>query len=199
MVKIIENFVDETLLKNLWGSTVCQRKWGFGQVSDDTIQPNYPMWAQHFYDSWNQTYVDEPHLEFVKELGTKFMALPEVENFNTLIRIMLSGNTFGQDGDIHIDWPVKNESITGVLYLNRNWEDNWGGETLVYNEDGSIFTSKLKAGNLLLFDSALPHIGKGPQRRCGELRSIIAIQAMNKTTWDNHVKKIKEKKHGNSG
>jgi hypothetical protein len=30
----------------------------------------------------------------------------------------------------------------------------------------------------VVFDGSIPHIGKGPQRRCREMRSIMAFQAV---------------------
>jgi SM-20-related protein len=108
---------------------------------------------------------------------------------------MLAGNTFGQDGDIHTDWPNLEESLTGVLYLNRNWNDNWGGETIVYDKTNTDYCeiSKFKAGKLIVFDGANPHIGKGPQRACGELRSIIAVQAVKTDAWNKLLDSQKQK------
>ena len=108
---------------------------------------------------------------------------------------MLAGNTFGQDGDIHTDWPKLGESLTGVLYLNRNWNDNWGGETIVYDKNNTDYCeiSKLQAGKLIVFDGANPHIGKGPQRACGELRSIIAVQAVKTDAWNKLLDSKKQK------
>jgi len=114
----------------------------------------------------------------------------------TLVRSMLAGNTYGQDGDIHDDWLVPGESLTGVLYLNRRWQDNWGGETVVYNREdlSQVEISKFEAGKLIVFDGSNPHIGKGPQRACGELRCIIAVQAIKHDAWQKHL----DKKHNKS-
>ena len=182
-----KDFAPENVLQNLWGGVVCQDNWRFGQKSnDDTV---YPMWFQAFYDTFTKQY--KPDIEpFVVEAGNRFMEI--VGDEYTLIRNMAAGNTFGQDGDIHSDWVVSGESLTGVLYLNRRWQDNWGGETIVYDrEDSSVCEiSKFEAGKLVVFDGSNPHIGKGPQRACGELRCIIAMQAVKTDAWEAHLKKI---------
>jgi len=184
------DWVDEPTLKNLWGSTVCQPKWFFGQKSNnDTV---YPMWGQGFYDGFKGEYKEDTN-EWVREVGDRFLDICGDEY--TLVRSMLAGNTFGQDGDIHDDWLVPGESLTGVLYLNRRWEDNWGGETVVYNrlDRSQMEISKLEAGKLIVFDGSNPHIGKGPQRACGELRCIIAVQAVKQDAWQKHLDKMRNK------
>jgi hypothetical protein len=184
------DWVDEPTLKNLWGSTVCQPKWFFGQKSNnDTV---YPMWGQGFYDGFKGEYKEDTN-EWVREVGDRFLDICGDEY--TLVRSMLAGNTFGQDGDIHDDWLVPGESLTCVLYLNRRWEDNWGGETVVYNrlDRSQMEISKLEAGKLIVFDGSNPHIGKGPQRACGELRCVIAVQAVKQDAWQKHLDKMRNK------
>ena len=186
-----KDWVDEQTLINLWGSTVCQPLWRFGQKSNnDTV---YPMWLQGFYDTFNGKYKEDTN-GWVREIGDRFMDI--CGDDYVLIRSMLSGNTFGQDGDIHDDWQIPGESLTGVLYLNSRWEDNWGGETVVYNREdlNQVEISKFEASKLIVFDGSNPHIGKGPQRICGELRCIIAVQAVKKDAWQ----KLLDKRNGKS-
>ena len=183
------DWADEGLLKNLWGSTVCQANWKFGQKSNnDTV---YPMWFQGFFDVHKQEYVIEQ--DWIKNVGDRF--LEECGDEYMLVRNMIAGNTFGQDGDIHDDWLVPGESLTGVLYINRRWEDNWGGETIVYDKEDStqVEISKLEAGKMIIFDGSNPHIGKGPQRNCGELRCVVAVQAVKTNAWKKHIDSMKKK------
>jgi len=193
-----KNFADEGMLKNIWGEHVAQSHWHFGQKSnDDTV---YPMWGQGFYDTFNNQYKENAS-QTVVQAGDLFLDMCPPEYI--MVRSMLAGNTYGQDGDIHQDWQVANESLTGVLYLNRRWEDNWGGETVVYAADSKeqdldsmqkeTEISKFEAGKLILFDGSNPHIGKAPQRACGELRCILAMQAVKQDAWQKHLDKIRNK------
>jgi hypothetical protein len=184
------DWVDEPTLRNLWGSTVCQPRWFFGQKSNnDTV---YPMWGQGFYDGFKGEYKEDTN-QWIREVGDRFLDICGDEYI--MVRSMLAGNTFGQDGDIHDDWLVPGESLTGVLYLNRRWQDNWGGETVVYNREDTnqMEISKFEAGKLIMFDGSNPHIGKGPQRACGELRCIIAVQAVKQDAWQKHLDKMRNK------
>jgi hypothetical protein len=184
------DWVDEPTLRNLWDSTVCQPRWFFGQKSNnDTV---YPMWGQGFYDGFKGEYKEDTN-QWIREVGDRFLDICGDEYI--MVRSMLAGNTFGQDGDIHDDWLVPGESLTGVLYLNRRWQDNWGGETVVYNREDTnqMEISKFEAGKLIMFDGSNPHIGKGPQRACGELRCIIAVQAVKQDAWQKHLDKMRNK------
>jgi len=187
MISEYQNFADTDMLKNIWTEHVIQPHWRFGQKSNnDTV---YPMWVQNFYDTFNHQYNPNASQHIV-EIGDRFMDMCPPEYI--LVRNMIAGNTYGQDGDIHDDWLVQGESLTGVLYLNRKWEDNWGGETIVYSENKTEI-SKFEAGKLIMFDGKNPHIGKAPQRACGELRCILAVQAIRQDAWQKHIDKMRSK------
>ena len=192
MTKLITeypNWVEPNGVGALWHHTVSQPKWRFGQKShNDTI---FPMWFQAFYDTFRDQWTTD--YEDLHELARAWNEL--IGDEYKMVRIMLSGNTYGQDGDIHDDWQVPGESLTGVLYLNTRWQDNWGGETVVYDRNNPNYCeiSKLQAGKLIVFDGSNPHIGKGPQRNCGELRCIIAIQSVKTDAWQKHLDKMKKK------
>ena len=182
------DFVSEAELQAIWAMCVCSDNWRFGQKSNnDTV---YPMWFQAYYDTFRAEYKEGIPEEIIN-IGNRFVDL--IGNDYSLVRNMMAGNTFGQDGDIHDDWLHEGESMTGVLYLNRRWNDNWGGETLVYGADGSVEISKFEAGKLIVFDGSNPHIGKGPQRTCGELRCILALQAVKTDAWQEHLDKQRNK------
>lgn len=164
--------------------------WRFGQVSDSNITPNYPIWFQNFYDVRRQEFKQEAP-QVTKILSDQFMELCPSDY--VLIRCMASSNTFGQDGDIHKDWRELGQSITGVVYTDRTWEENWGGETVFYGGEPAIAVT-YEPRKLVLFDSAIPHVGKGPQRRCGQQRSILVFQAIGKEYLENISKQIESPK-----
>lgn len=159
----------------LLAEVIWKGKWRFGQVSDNKIDPNFPMWFQAFYHVHKYEYtVDCPPQ--ARALSERFMDV--VPDDYILVRSMASANTFGLDGDWHTDWPDPGVSITGVLYTDRVWDINWGGETLFVDSDGKMAASQYEPRKLVTFDSSISHIGKGPQRRCREMRSILAFQAV---------------------
>ena len=65
-----KDWVDEPTLRNLWGSTVCQPHWFFGQKSNnDTV---YPMWGQVFYNGFKGEYNQNAN-EWIVDVGNRFM------------------------------------------------------------------------------------------------------------------------------
>lgn len=168
-------------LANVWGSTVCQANWRYGQTSRPDLELQFPMWFQEYWNCWKQEWFPVAPVEFINCIHERFIDVVKKETEYDdwiLTRSMIAGNTFGLDGDVHQDWMKPNESRTGVLYLNGDWQDNWGGETVIYNEENKsqMEISKIEHGKLVTFDGYNSHIGKGPQRRCPRLRCIFAIQ-----------------------
>ena len=88
LISEYDNWADEGLVYNIWGGTVCQPKWRFGQKSNnDTV---YPMWFQNFYDTWKQEY--QTDIEEVKTVGNVFMETIGKDDYIP-VRNMLCGNT----------------------------------------------------------------------------------------------------------
>ena len=46
------------------------------------------------------------------------------------------------DGNYH-DATGLNRRINALLYLNPEWEESWGGEFGIYNNDGSVQLKKI--------------------------------------------------------
>ena len=158
----------------LLADVIYSPRWRFGQTSDDTIEPNYPCWFQSFYNHKTWDFVERTP-DIIQLISARFMEL--VPDDYMLVRSMASSNTFGIDGDFHTDWPHPDVSITGVLYTDKQWETNWGGSTM-FKSDTDYSASEYVPRKLITFDSSISHIGCGPQRRCREMRSILAFQAV---------------------
>tara|TARA_B100000029_G_C16985612_1_gene745404 strand:- start:8 stop:598 length:591 start_codon:yes stop_codon:yes gene_type:complete len=174
MFKQYHNFITDIEHVDILTQIVYQPRWQFGQTSDDTIEPNYPMWFQNFYNHKEFKFIENTP-PIIETLANRFEELYPEDYM--LVRVMASANTFGLDGDYHTDWPHPGVSFTGVLYTDKEWDRNWGGETLFAGDD-QIIASEYEPCKLVTFDSSIPHIGKGPQRRCKEMRSILAFQAV---------------------
>lgn len=101
-----------------------------------------------------------------------------------LLRAYINGYTYGTDGYAHRDDEIVNvihgrHSVaeTAIVYLNKEWDINWCGETVIFDEDKEIAASVLpKYGRVLVFDSHMLHAARPLSRVCGELRLILAIK-----------------------
>lgn len=63
---------------------------------------------------------------------------------------------------IHVDDFKIGDGITLLYYLNRNWDCDWGGETIFYDDkrENIKYVSKFVPGRLILFSSTIPHSAK---------------------------------------
>ena len=173
-------------LANVWGSTVCQANWRYGQTSRPDLELQFPMWFQEYWNCWKQEWFPVAPVEFINCIHERFIDVVKKETEYDdwiLTRSMIAGNTFGLDGDVHQDWMKPNESRTGVLYLNGDWQDNWGGETVIYNykskdEDDIPYFEDVKElkrvtpkqGRIVVFDGRYWHTAEQPTKN---IRCII--------------------------
>lgn len=77
----------------------------------------------------------------------------------------------------HVDCPPDGRELTALWYLSSRWEPEWGGETMFFDKTGdAMFCVSPKPGRLLLFDGAIPHVGRPPSRICFAPRYSFAIK-----------------------
>ena len=87
---------------------------------------------------------------------------------------------FASFGDIlltHVDAFPNTRELTALWFLCESWDREWGGETLFYDDagDAQIAVSP-RPGRLVLFDGAVRHAGKPPNRNCPIGRYTFAIK-----------------------
>ena len=66
-----------------------------------------------------------------------------------------------------------------ILYLNHEWNPNWGGETIFYdhNLDAQRIVTP-KPGRVVMFDGRIPHTGRPPTPRYMMNRYIMTFKYM---------------------
>jgi hypothetical protein len=68
-------------------------------------------------------------------------------------------------------------SYTLLYYPNPEWDDEWDGQTLFYDNDGEIALSvRLRPNRAVFFDSRILHRGTAPGRLCTGLRVSVAYK-----------------------
>ena len=58
-----------------------------------------------------------------------------------LYECMMTANPYGMEGRPHYDCPDPNKRsnhITVLVYCNREWDLAWGGETVMFDQEGEI-------------------------------------------------------------
>ncbi len=92
-------------------------------------------------------------------------------------RVYTNFASFGDALLTHVDALPNARELTALWFLCESWDAEWGGETLFYdaNTDAQIAVSP-KPGRLLLFDGAIRHAGKPPNRNCPVGRYTFAVK-----------------------
>ncbi len=87
---------------------------------------------------------------------------------------------FASFGDIlltHFDALPNTRELTALWFLCEQWDVEWGGETMFFDSNGDAQVAVTpKPGRLLLFDGAIRHAGRPPNRNCPVGRYTFAIK-----------------------
>lgn len=77
----------------------------------------------------------------------------------------------------HRDASPDENLVTSLWYICREWDVEWGGETLFFDEnDDAAFVVAPRPGRLVLFDGSIRHVGRPPNRICHSARYTMAIK-----------------------
>lgn len=94
-------------------------------------------------------------------------------------RTYINGYTYGTDAASHKDSPKSLSDVpqkTAIIYLNDEWNLDWGGETALFDEGEIIYSILPAHGRVLLFDSHMLHAARPLSRHFHGLRKILAIK-----------------------
>ncbi|MDP5189495.1 2OG-Fe(II) oxygenase [Rheinheimera baltica] len=85
--------------------------------------------------------------------------------------------TFGDMLFTHTDCKPGNDELTILVYICDEWNLEWGGETLFFNnEDDCVFACTPKPGRVVIFNGAIKHVGRPPNRICFHPRYTLAFK-----------------------
>ena len=147
-------------IETIW-NFLHQHKWQFWHTSNPE-STNY-FWEMKLSD--NKFFTENLFSQIKKRTGKDF----------SMERVYANGQTFGLDGEFHIDEEDEN-AYTFLYYPNREWDYAWGGETIIIDSEDKP-NVVYPAPNLgVMFPSNWIHIGKGPSKQFSGLRITIAYK-----------------------
>lgn len=77
----------------------------------------------------------------------------------------------------HTDCLPDQHDLTALWYLCEQWDVEWGGETVFYDAGDEVACSvRPRPGRLVIFDGAIKHAGRPPNRICYAPRYTLAIK-----------------------
>ncbi|MHB1544528.1 MAG: 2OG-Fe(II) oxygenase [Gammaproteobacteria bacterium] len=113
-------------------------------------------------------------------LGPTEAVLAEHFTRNGPWRLYRSYCNVAQYGDMlfsHSDCLPDQIQLTALWYLAKDWNMEWGGETLFFDEAGDArAVVSPKPGRLSVFDGRIRHVGRPPNRICFVPRYTFALK-----------------------
>jgi Rps23 Pro-64 3,4-dihydroxylase Tpa1-like proline 4-hydroxylase len=77
----------------------------------------------------------------------------------------------------HTDCLPDQHDLTALWYLCNAWDIEWGGETMFFDANDEVACAVIpKPGRLVVFDGAIKHVGRPPNRICYAPRYTFAIK-----------------------
>lgn len=77
----------------------------------------------------------------------------------------------------HTDCLPDQHDLTALWYLCAQWDLEWGGETVFFDANDEIAHAvRPRPGRLVVFDGAIKHAGRPPNRICYAPRYTMAIK-----------------------
>ena len=172
-IKQIDNCFSDDLADQL-NLLVANSNWHYGWRSNPAIGHGH----------WNKDFANVNLLNGIDvENKLEHSALQEAWNYlknnhvtnATLIRCYANSHTFGVEGYPHTD-SVRLCDYTAVVYLNKSWRREWGGETIIYNGNQIEHAEIPKFNKVLIFPGSKWHVAKAPSRICPDLRITLMFK-----------------------
>jgi SM-20-related protein len=92
-------------------------------------------------------------------------------------RAYVNSSLYGDSYYIHRDCSENESHVTALYYANLEWETDWGGETIFYNDDyDAELAVSPRPGRVVVSRAAILHRGTVPTRDCYEERLTLAYK-----------------------
>lgn len=163
MIDQINNFISQQTLDKIWNAFDSNPVWIWRQNTGQK-----PFWIYDIFDKLD--FVDSKFVcKWKNNPDPIFLEILEKvkqhagENYIPW-RFIINKQTKGLDSGVHSDFPKENQlSKTFILYLNKSWQKEWGGETVFYNDNrDEIDRCFPEPGKLICYDSQMYHQGLSP-------------------------------------
>lgn len=171
---VIDNFLPAMLAEPLYGY-VTGLDWTYGWRSNTST--GYPHWNCDLASAGIYNGLDVADNIADKEYvyqAWKFINSAYLKDYS-LIRCYANAHTFGVEGYPHTD-SKRADDITVVIYMNKDWKREWGGETLLYEGDRIVQAALPAFNRAMIFNSNQWHCARSVSRICPDLRRTIMFK-----------------------
>ena len=97
-----------------------------------------------------------------------------------MIRCYANAQTCGQDQKLHTDDSL-DTSKTIIVYVNNDWNVDWGGETILWDKEKRLITNSVlpKFRSVLGFPGNVWHGVRPVSQYCDSLRITLMFKTRN--------------------
>lgn len=175
-IRIYDNLVTEKMLRDVL-AIIDQRGFQYGWRSNKDIPLGH--WNLAFSKTGTSAHNRK---DIIDELPPAVRTLweqiqPKVfRSTPVLLRAYCNAHTYGTEGYIHKDSGFSDD-CTAIIYLNRSWDADWAGETVLFDKGEIIKAVIPKWKRLLIFPSTIKHAARGVSRFCPEARTVLVFKA----------------------
>jgi SM-20-related protein len=179
----VEDLLEEPARKQI-NDFLHMTGWKFGWKSSRKSD-TFAFWHKHFAGRRRINGEEQEQYPCADELKTRaplihgfWLGLAETAlKGHTLYRCYANGQSYGSEGTVHTD-SKSDRSYTAVYYPHETWQPDWGGETVLFNDDKSDILASIypKPNRLAVFKGSIPHVARGVSRICPVLRVVLAFK-----------------------
>jgi len=93
-------------------------------------------------------------------------------------RVWINAQNFGDESAVHRDFEREYDATSraAIWYPVQEWNENWGGDFAVFNDDGEINGAvAVKPNRLVVMNGNLRHAARPMSRFCTKLRISVAF------------------------
>jgi hypothetical protein len=171
-VNRIEKVFPDELLKEVT-TLIDTVPWKYGWNSNKSIE--FTHWNHSFAKASAINTLDVSH----QLSGTILAAWNHIQaniiGPQSLLRCYTNSHTFGVEGYPHVD-SKREEDKTIVVYMNKHWQRDWGGETTIYNGNEIAHAELPKYNQGLSFSGNQWHSARSVTRICPAQRITLMFK-----------------------
>lgn len=166
--------------------------WAYGWRSNNEADAQR-FWHRHFAGFVSDQELQEASQDRFADCANELMATaPLLHSFwqrlqkkifqdYVLSRCYANALPYGTEGETHADSPVPGD-CTAVYYPHDTWHPDWGGETVIFNQDCSDILTAVypKPNRLFVFPGFVNHVARGVSKRCPQMRTTLMFKTTKK-------------------
>ena len=166
-IDIHDGLISPELVNALFES-IHQPVYKFGQKSN--VGDDFGFWIANIGD---ETRMGVPSFRALWEIVEREIT----QGAFAIERMYVNAYSYGDCPTVHVD-NLQQGHFTVLYYANYEWNHNWSGETVFYNDDKDEIIRAVypRPGRIVTFDSRIPHVAREPNRICPVVRYTIAIK-----------------------